>query len=525
MIQLKRARNSLLNISTRVPPEILGYIFRWSVVWNTGHLHLSESQKGSYRFLLVCHHWFEVASHTPGLWNHWGKTLEQWFRQSKRSGTSLVDLVLSGRQLDHSPTRPVLLNGALQDALRDRAERNAIRSVHLHTERRSLQTTILSALTPGGENIRDTSIESVSLGHVDVSKFFARHRFPKLWYLNLSTGVQISSWEDLGSNITALTTLSIKFNDETRIPTMARLLSILASNPRLQDLTLSRLIFPHDEGGVPSVTISLRLLKKLSIDGNFYPVSKLLQQLDYTERMVEMTLTVSHDMVGDDSWVLGPYLRNHIQRDGRFRDGLGIFVDSQARSVSIRASAINDVEGPDEQITFATFTVNRVGDFTFRSEVQLYNNFPAYIPVEHVVYFGGDLAMPFVERAVSTMPNIQELHLINATLADKFLQPDLKDPLVRKKLLPSLQRLYLEDLIVEEDEHWRTLLPYLAHQTSGGQRISLTVESALDRHICKDVVAGMKFYVRELSLDVSLDDDCPFGYCRTSSEEEEDDEW
>jgi hypothetical protein len=36
-IQLKRARNSWLNISTRVPPEILGDIFVWSLVREEDH--------------------------------------------------------------------------------------------------------------------------------------------------------------------------------------------------------------------------------------------------------------------------------------------------------------------------------------------------------------------------------------------------------------------------------------------------------------------------------------------------------
>lgn len=35
IIQLKRARNSLLNIFTRVPPEILGSIFRWRITPDT----------------------------------------------------------------------------------------------------------------------------------------------------------------------------------------------------------------------------------------------------------------------------------------------------------------------------------------------------------------------------------------------------------------------------------------------------------------------------------------------------------
>ena len=35
-IELKRARNSLLNISVIVPPEILGSIFHWNVTSNDG---------------------------------------------------------------------------------------------------------------------------------------------------------------------------------------------------------------------------------------------------------------------------------------------------------------------------------------------------------------------------------------------------------------------------------------------------------------------------------------------------------
>jgi len=75
VIQLKRSRNSLLNISTRVPPELLGQVFRWNAI-PAGDC--GEVRRGSYNFLLVCHHWFEVASGTPELWAYWGNTLDLW---------------------------------------------------------------------------------------------------------------------------------------------------------------------------------------------------------------------------------------------------------------------------------------------------------------------------------------------------------------------------------------------------------------------------------------------------------------
>ena len=72
IIQLKRTRNSLLNVSTLLSPEILGRIFHWNVVPGGDFDRPSE---GSYNFLLVCHHWFEVASRTPELWCSWGNSI------------------------------------------------------------------------------------------------------------------------------------------------------------------------------------------------------------------------------------------------------------------------------------------------------------------------------------------------------------------------------------------------------------------------------------------------------------------
>ena len=77
--------SSLLNISTRIPPEILGPVFCWNAIPKEVFGGL---RKGSYNFLLVCHHWFEVARSTPELWNLWGNTLEQWSQRYQGSGSA-----------------------------------------------------------------------------------------------------------------------------------------------------------------------------------------------------------------------------------------------------------------------------------------------------------------------------------------------------------------------------------------------------------------------------------------------------
>ena len=150
-IKLKRARNSLLNISTSVPPEILGHIFVLCIGRERSHSLHSESlfyglRKGSYNFLLICHHWFEVASRTPELWSFWGNTLEDWNKRYRHSGAAPLDLVLDGWRYGSADG----LSGPLQDTLRDRATRDMIREIHIRSSNFGLLGSIISSLTPCG---------------------------------------------------------------------------------------------------------------------------------------------------------------------------------------------------------------------------------------------------------------------------------------------------------------------------------------------------------------------------------------
>jgi hypothetical protein len=508
IIHLKRVRNSLLNVSLRLPPEILGQIFCWRVFRDP--LRIRKSQKVSYNFLLVCHHWFEVASCTPELWSYWGRTLKEWLQHYKRPGTAPVDLLLDARCADDSKTP---LNGTLLRALQERAKLDAIRSIRLLRERGSLLVAILSTLTPDHGKIRQTSIEIIDLRHVDASNFFVRCRFPKLWYLRLTTGSQFSSWEHIALHTTALTTLVLKIEAfGSRIPTTTQILSILASNPRLQTLRLSGSTISRDDGDRSTIPVPLRHIKKLSVNGDIQPVFRLLQRLDYPEIMDDMTLTVSQCTVEEILGILGPCIRNHIKRDGRFRDGLGVSVKYYPGSISAQVSVIKNTKRPAQKVTFATFTADFREGFLRHDNVQLCRDFVAHVPVEHVVYFEGDMSMELARASVSLMPNIQELRLINPNLDDGVLQLDPKGPLGKKNLLPALQHLHLDDVITD-DRSWRPLLPYLIHQTSDGQRISFTITGRRE-HICKDLVKDMRGLVDELNLDLPLVDDCPFDYCQ-----------
>ena len=507
LIQLKRTRNSLLNISTRVPPEILGDVFRWNATPDAGFLDFGGLRKGSYNFLLVCYHWYEVASHTPELWSFWGNTMKQWSRRHRCSETAPVDLML---RTYWSPDLRASFNGPLRSAIQDRTARGIIRSVHLQNADKTLLASILSLLIPDGEGIQSSNIESISLRYADISDFFARCRFPKLWYLHLSRGIEISSWEYLSLHTMAITTLHIAIDDFSPGPTTHQLLSILASNPRLQDLTLSGGAIPRYNGNGTTLHVQLRHLTRLSLIGPFHPVFQLLHRLVHPDK-VDILLSVSGCTAGDTIATIGPYLRDYLQRDGRFRDGLGVFVRSLTSSISIQASTISSAKGPTQKVPFATFIVILREKLSSPAIDKLCIDLVTHTPREQVLYLGGDLTMDLVRGTVPAMPRIQELHLIGASLSDGFLLPDPAGPLAGTKLLPSLRHLHLEDTELDDDD-WSPLLSYLSHQTCGGQAISLSL-SGEPIHICGNVEISIGGLVDEFVLNLSLNEASPFYYC------------
>ena len=532
-IQLKRTRNSLLNISTRLPPEILGHIFRWRVVRNIDHPRLCGLPEGSYDFRLVCHYWFEVASHTPELWSYWGNTSGKLLQRYKLSRSTPVDLGLCsygtcGLEIDS--------DGHLRDALRERAEHNAIRSLHLDVERQFL-TEILSVIAPDGEGVRCSNIESIGLyyaelfssrrrpRYLDISQLFTRCRYPKLRHLHLSSQLNISSWEHLALHTATLTTLTLNISDRRSSPTVTQLLSILSSNPRLRVLDLASYAVPCNTGDGPTFPVALRHLKRLSIDADPNPVSQLLRWLDYPEGMDMIELTTTQCTVEETVGILGPFARDFIQRHVGFRDGIGVFVtsDFDEDTISIEIGTVDNINNATQMTTLATFGA-RDWHYSHGWE-RFYVDFVAHLPAGSVVYFGGCLHMNIIRKLISTMPNIRELHLTKASLEGGFLLPDLEGPLATNKLLPSLQRLHLEEVRLR-DEGWRPLLPYLVHQTSDGQKISLTItgEHKPDRHLCKVLLREMVGLVEELVFNLPLDDRCRWDFCPIRPEDEDEDE-
>ena len=107
------------------------------------------------------------------------------------------------------------------------------------------------------------------------------------------------------------------------------------------------------------------------------------------------------------------------------------------------------------------------------------------------------------------MPNLEALYLIDTVVRDGFLLPKPDGPNARTKLLPSLQRLYLQDTVAEYHD-WSPLFHYATHQTSGDHPLSLFLFGG-DMHVCSGVAEEIEDLVEEFVYN--RDARCPLGKC------------
>jgi len=517
IIKLKRTRNSL-NISIRVPPEILGYIFIWSLGREEDHSlstdsHFHGLRKGSYNFLLVCHHWFEVASNIPELWSLWGNTLQVWEERSRRPGVAPVDLVLVGK---NDPKVPIC--ESLSHALRDRAMQDTIRQIHLSAAGVYILSEIYSSSTPDDEDVRHVSIESIDLRNrespsVDVSEFFARRSFPQLRSLFLHGLLQMPSWDQLARQTTLLTTLSLDVLESSPAlpPTTSQLLSILAANPNLRQLLVGSAVIPEDDSDGSESRVPLGRLKTLCLTGELHRVFRLLDRLTLPGTLDLMAITALDSTVEDVSQIPGPYIREYIRRHHRLQGGLGIGAHSLHGHLYIYVEVVGELD------TWATFWREPLPSVEFKvildeiTPPDVLNNLCldliAFAPRERAVGLNTTLPTNRMEDLLTTMPNIAILHLSGVTVSKGFLQPNPEGPRANTKLLPSLRSLHLEDITLSDDD-WGHITTYLGHQTSDDQTVSFMVSTS--SYMPLEVIDEIKGLVRSA-----------FGYSRRPSTDSE----
>ena len=424
-IKLKRDRNSLLNISKIAIPEILGYIFVWCLVQEANPPYccgFDGLPDYSHNFVLVCRHWFEVASRTPEVWSFWGNTLQDWKKCHHRSRATPLDLVLNGDECDPG----VHFDKSLQYAVKSRAVQDTIRQVHLRSKNGDTLSSIISALTPDDEGCQGGNIESIiwlnrGTTLVDASNFFARTHLSKLRCLNVSGGFWISSWEGLVSRTTLLTTLSLGVDGS---PTTSQLFSLLTLNPNLQDLHLD-IVLPEDIDRSTS-RVSLRDLKFLNLTGNLRPLCGLLRRLILPE-LDQMGLALSDPTSEGISQILGPYMQDYFRRNSRFQGRLEIspsYTHYYSTTVTV-ANLCPQTTAPMTPSVSLTALLIGVPPATFE---QLSINLFMLMPRERIVSIDSGLDIKLPEEVFFTMPNVEALYISGGELFEGFLQPNPEGP-------------------------------------------------------------------------------------------------
>ena len=360
---------------------------------------------------------------------------------------------------------------------------DTVRQIHLSgTDSRILRPVILS-LTPDGEGVRHNSIESIDLRArrftLDVSNFFARHRLPRLRSLFLHGTLRMPPWDRLVPHTTLLTTLSLAIGGESPAapPTTSQLLSILVSNPNLQELVMTCSVIPADNDR-STFQVPMRHLKRLELTGELCSVFRLLDRLAFPGTLDYMSLDTLNTTVEKVLQISGPYLRSYFRCGHRPQDRLGIDISSANGRFSIHVGTTGKsslrTSHRNEPPPFWGFRMTP--DETIPPDVldNLCLDFITFTPQKHVsrLHLITNAPTNRMEDILTAMPNIETLYLSKVALSKRFLQPEPNGPHASMKLLPSLRYLELGNITLTDGD-WGHLTTYLAHQTSGGQLISL----------------------------------------------------
>lgn len=498
IIERKRIQNSLLNIS-RIPPEILGYIFWLSST-------PEEFEKRSINSLLVCHHWYEVASSTPELWDSWGNTLQDWTNRHLRFPEILLDLVLDGGEPDR-----ISLDPSVQKTLRYRASRDTIRLVHLRSEDRELLSSILRTLATDTEEVRCSSVESFVLQNedkrpVDTSEFFGSAFFPKLRKLDL-TNCMIS-WDNLTLRTELLTTLILHLDSPSSTPTTPQLLSLLACSPSLQELVLTGYSLPAD-GNEDDFQVMLPELKEVRLAGECEDVSMLLSRMIYPI-LNHLHITLDGCTVENIPETIGPHLRENFQRRGRSQSGLGIFTSFASNLIFRVGDGLGNLHSPtliSEQIVpFLAIKITMALNLPQDSPGELFLSLLAHTPQDEI----SSLQMcgtPTTRRSSATamadvyslLPNLRVLRSKLMHLSTVFPAPGPDGN--NRFPSPSLRYVFLDRTYMRHGSDWTPLTNFLSSslQMSPVKRLDF-LQISTRVYIPSEIEENIRSLVQEFRL-------------------------
>lgn len=429
IIQLNRCKNYLSSPSIRAPPEILGYIFELAIE-REQHLHsgihFDELEGGRCNFLLVCHHWFQVASNIPKLWN---------FREISLHNGETTPGVLA---LDLYKPQTGRVNLPLRDELKNHITQDNIRSIDLQGRDPSSLGSILSLLTPNEDGVQEKRIESFIFQTpkdipMELSNFFAQLHLPFLQRLCIRGVLNTPLWDSLNLKTTHLTVLSLQLPETQFSLTMPQLLLILIANPNLQDLSLREV--PCDEVENTGVQVPLLHLKTIDLEGELTDIFQLLEQLQIPAMLDRTSLTMTETTFPDIISTMVPYMKNLFQHDLRFKESTSVTSGSVGSDIRIPITVCH--ESPTQEQQSSKIMLN--------------------LPYPHPPTSPQLQVLP-----INPMEDIPQKHweFLKATCA-----PEIQEELYEAKF----------ELKFVSEDGWQPLIAYLENQLPNDQPIKLSL--------------------------------------------------
>jgi hypothetical protein len=519
-MKLNRARAPPSNISTLLPPEILGNIFHWTMIFQREE---ETSLETPSNLLFVCHHWFQVALQTPQLWTSWGDSVVDWKRRYTSPIVSELHLELNidGGYRHEYPSKPLL------DALQDRAARDFIRRVSFQRQEAEVLNAIIPAITAPGEGIPSIGLESFELytkrychTTVKLSDFFARYRFPKLQQLLLWGRFELLPWNLLAERTGALVRLLLTVLNGWPVPTASQLISILSSNPNLQRLELCCELSSNFDSDKSSLQVELPHLKSIQLSGDCRDVLKFLNRLRPADKVDLLQLYLSCKSTPDISQTFALFLWDHLQRRGGL-PGLAVEGECLERAYTLSLDEVEKLDDcrPSKKTTrFMRVSVlmgEGAGPQGEEECGKLFFDSLAYI-YDHIVHLTSKHRLLKSTDASIEMTNLVEIRITQrVSLSEWFVEPDLGGSRSYGQILPSLKYLYLFGLEVDGGD-WTPLTTFLSRRASAGNRLELLEISPDCPHICPDVAEEVKklvgnFECRSDSVSPCLNGMCPIG--------------
>ncbi|KAF9643663.1 hypothetical protein BDM02DRAFT_3123093 [Thelephora ganbajun] len=466
IIRLKRLRNSLLNISVCLAPEILGYIFWWGVVSGVGPG--GRIAGGTFNFIFVCRYWFDVATSTPSLWAFWGTSLRECVAFHRYSGSIPLYLNL----VDPNSSRDIR---EASSVLQDWGVQRRIRHLHIHTSPRAL-TSILSFMSAPQPSSARSQIRSLTLmvegpwiaerpeELPDITNFLNTRSLPELQSLRLR-GCNLR-WESLILQTSKLTRLFVHAHDKSRKPTVLQLAALFARNSALEEIDLSLEIASISEDSLPDPSISILLphLRNLTVHGNAAGHTQLLNLLMFSNELKHVSTDLFLDgFVTDVAAALTPFLPN-------------LFLTSRPSNLTVHVVyalvglSIN-VSRSGEQGDAEDFLMLRISslDMNFWGVAPtLPEEVAKRLPTANIKSLGirrySDVFRQDFRRLFQTVSAVQELRVTDSAINDivQVLASPSPTEEGEHTLLPHLHTFRLKDINFASDSH-AGMVAHLGH--------------------------------------------------------------